>query len=134
MLSAEELAGYEREGLVVPEARLSDEYVERVRTNSVGQNFQYIASVLDGSLGRGVLKRDPDMSNADCNMDFWLSEQIIAGDVDHALERLLALIDECGPFGTLVLMGFDWDDKASWLRNLELFANELMPALNKALA
>ena len=32
MLSAEELAGYEREGLVVPEARLSDEYVERVRT------------------------------------------------------------------------------------------------------
>ena len=32
MLSAEELAGYEREGLVVPASRLSDEYVERVRT------------------------------------------------------------------------------------------------------
>ena len=32
MLNAEELAGYEREGLVVPASRLSDEYVERVRT------------------------------------------------------------------------------------------------------
>ena len=110
------------------------EAVERVRANSVGQNFQYIAGVLDGSLGRGVMKRDLAMSNADCNMDFWLSEQIIAGDVDHALARLLALIEECGPFGTLVLMGFDWDDKESWLRNLELFATELMPALNRAVA
>ena len=32
MLSAEELTSYEREGLVVPISRLSDEYVERVRT------------------------------------------------------------------------------------------------------
>jgi alkanesulfonate monooxygenase SsuD/methylene tetrahydromethanopterin reductase-like flavin-dependent oxidoreductase (luciferase family) len=115
-------------------ADTTQEAVERVRTNSVGQNFQYIASVLDVSLGRDVMKRDLAMSNADCNLDFWLSEQIIAGDVDHALERLLALMEECGPFGTLVLMGFDWDDKASWLRNLELFATELMPALNKAVA
>lgn len=115
-------------------ADTTEEAVERVRNNSVGQNFQYIASVLDGSLGRDVLKRDLAMSNADCNLDFWLSEQIIAGDVDHALERLLALMEECGPIGTLVLMGFDWDDKASWLRNLELFATELMPALNKAMA
>ena len=32
MLSAEELASYEREGLVVPASRLSDEYVARLRT------------------------------------------------------------------------------------------------------
>jgi len=115
-------------------ADTTKEAVERVRTNSVGQNFEYIANLLDISLGRDLLKRDPAMSNADCNLDYWLSEQIIAGDVDHALERLLALMDECGPIGTLVLMGFDWDDKESWLRNLELFATELMPALNKAVA
>jgi hypothetical protein len=29
-------------------------------------------------------------------------------------------------------MGYDWDDKASWLRSMELFARELMPALNRA--
>ncbi len=115
-------------------ADTTEEAVKLVRNNSVGKNFEYIASVLVGSLGLDVLKRDPSMSDADCNMDFWLSEQIIAGDVDHALERLLTLMDECGPIGTLVLMGFDWDDKESWLRNLELFATELMPALNKAVA
>ncbi len=115
-------------------ADTTEEAVARARTNSVGGNYEYIANLLDKSRGRDVLKRDLEMSNADCNMDYWMSEQIIAGDVDHVLERLLALMEECGPFGTLVLMGFDWDDKASWLRNVELFQTELMPALNKAVA
>ena len=61
-----------------------------------------------------------------------MEEQIIAGDVDEVLRRLLNLIEETGPFGTLVLMSYDWDDKASWLYSMELFAKELMPALNKA--
>ena len=51
---------------------------------------------------------------------------------DEVLKRLLRLIDETGTFGTLVLMSYDWDDKPSWLRSMQLFANELMPALNRA--
>src|SRR5256884_9979550 len=82
-------------------------------------------------LGR-VYKRDPAMSDADCNLDYLMGEQIIAGSPDEVLRRLLLLIEETGPFGTLVLMGYDWDDKQSWLHSMELFARELMPALNKA--
>ena len=29
-------------------------------------------------------------------------------------------------------MGYDWDDREAWIRSNELFARELMPALNKA--
>jgi len=29
-------------------------------------------------------------------------------------------------------MSYDWDDKESWLHSMELFARELMPALNRA--
>lgn len=72
------------------------------------------------------------MSDADCNLDYLMDEQIIAGDVDEVLRRLLVIIEETGTFGTLVMMSYDWDDKASWLRSMELFAHELMPALNKA--
>jgi hypothetical protein len=42
------------------------------------------------------------------------------------------MIEETGPFGTLLVLGVDWDDKEAWLHSLDLFANELMPALNKA--
>jgi len=110
------------------------EAVARARSNSLGQNYEYIGGLFDKGLGRGIYKRDPSMSNADCNLDFLMTEQIIAGDVDEVLRRLLSLVEETGTFGTLVLMSYDWDDKASWLHSMELFANELMPALNKAVA
>ena len=78
-----------------------------------------------------IYKRDLAMSDADCNLDYLMTEQIIAGDVDEVLRRLLELIEETGPFGTLVLMSYDWDDKASWLHSMELFSKELMPALEQ---
>ena len=115
-------------------ADTTKEAVERVRNNVVGQNFQYLATLMDEGPGRGFLKRDMDMPDSECNLDYWMTEQIIAGDVDEVLRRLLKLIEECGTFGTLVMMGFDWDDKPSWLRHLDLFATELMPALNRAIA
>ena len=106
--------------------------MKRVRSNSLGQNYEYIGGLFDKGLGRRIYKRDLDMSDADCNLDYLMTEQIIAGDVDEVLRRLLLLIEETGPFGTLVLMSYDWDDKAAWLRSMELFAKELMPALNRA--
>ena len=54
--------------------------------------------------------------------------------LEQRLGRLLDLMEETGPFGTLILMGYDWDDKPSWLRSMELFSKELMPALNRAVA
>jgi alkanesulfonate monooxygenase SsuD/methylene tetrahydromethanopterin reductase-like flavin-dependent oxidoreductase (luciferase family) len=109
-----------------PEAR------RRARTNSLGKNFEYIGRLFDKGGGRRVYKRDPAMSDADCDLDYLMGEQIIAGSPDEVLRRLLLLVEETGPFGTLVLMGYDWDDKPSWLRSMELFARELIPALNKA--
>ena len=106
---------------------------ERARTNSVGKNYQYIGRLFDKGLGRRIYKRDPNMSDADCNLDYLMMEQIIAGDVDEVLRRLLMMVEETGPFGKLVMMSYDWDDKDAWLRSMELFQNELMPALNKAL-
>ena len=113
-------------------ADTTKEAVRRARTNSLGRNYEYIGSLFDKGLGRRMYKRDPGMPDSECNLDFLMTEQIIAGDVDEVLRRLLQLIEETGPFGTLVLMSYDWDDKRSWLHSMELFANELMPALNKA--
>ena len=109
------------------------EAVERARSNSLGQNYEYIGRLFDKGLGRAIYKRDLEMPDSECQLDYLMQEQIIAGDVDTVLNRLLSLVEETGPFGKLILMSYDWDDKASWLRSMELFARELMPALNRAL-
>ena len=113
-------------------ADTTQEACRQARTNSLGRNYEYIGRLFDKGLGRKVYKRDLTMSDSDCNLDYLMGEQIIAGSPDEVLRRLLLLIEEIGPFGTLVLMSYDWDDKKSWLHSMELFATELMPALNKA--
>ena len=115
-------------------ADTTEEARERVRNDALGRNFEYIGGVLDRSMGRQIYKRALEMSDADITMDYFLEEQIIAGDVDEVLRRLLQMMEETGPFGTLLLIGVDMDDQESWFHNLDLFANELMPALNKAVA
>ena len=114
-------------------AATTAEAEQLARTNSLGRNYEYIGRLFDKGLGRKIYKRDPDMPDAECNLDFLMTEQIIAGDVDTVLERLLRVWEETGGFGTLVLMSYDWDDKASWVRSMELFAHELMPAFNRAI-
>jgi alkanesulfonate monooxygenase SsuD/methylene tetrahydromethanopterin reductase-like flavin-dependent oxidoreductase (luciferase family) len=113
-------------------ADTTQEARQRARINSLGRNYEYIGRLFDKGLGRKVYKRDLAMSDADCNLDYLMGEQIIAGSPDEVLRRLLALIEETGTFGTLVLMSYDWDDKQSWLHSMELFAREVMPALNRA--
>jgi alkanesulfonate monooxygenase SsuD/methylene tetrahydromethanopterin reductase-like flavin-dependent oxidoreductase (luciferase family) len=108
------------------------EAVRRARSNSLGKNFEYIGRLCDKLGGRRMYKRDQAMSDADCDLDYLMTEQIIAGTPDEVLRRLLRLIEETGPFGTLVLMSYDWDDKQAWLHSMELFARELLPRLNKA--
>jgi len=114
-------------------ADTTEEAVRRVKSNSLGKNFEYIGRLFDKGLGRRIFKRDQAMPDSECHLDHMMTEQIIAGDVDEVLRRLLMLIEEVGPFGNLILMSYDWDDKQSWLHSMDLFAKELMPALNKAM-
>jgi len=99
------------------------------RGNSLGQCIQYILELTRRGPGLGMWKGDPAMSDADCNLDYFMEEVIIAGNPDDVIRRLRELRQEIGDFGTLVLVAHDWDDKQRWLRSLELFAREVMPAV-----
>jgi alkanesulfonate monooxygenase SsuD/methylene tetrahydromethanopterin reductase-like flavin-dependent oxidoreductase (luciferase family) len=74
------------------------------------------------------------MSDADCNLDYFLDEVVIAGDSSRVTQMLRELRDEVGGFGTLILVAHDWDDKESWIRSVELLAREVVPALNAGLS
>lgn len=103
------------------------------RTNSLGRCIEYILDLTRFGAGNlNMWKRDPEMSEAGCNLDYFLDDVVIAGDPDDVTQQILALRAKVGPFGTLVLVAHDWDDRARWLRSLELFAGEVMPALKAA--
>ena len=103
--------------------------------NSLGTCIQYILDLTQATAPTGVdmWKRDPGQSDADCNLDYFMDEVIIAGDPEEVTTRLLALRERVGDFGSLVLVAHDWDDRQRWLRSLELFAEEVAPRFNAAI-
>ncbi len=113
-------------------ADTTEEALRIARSNSLGRCIEYILELTRRGPGIDMWKRTPDMSNAECNLDYFLNEVIIAGDPDEVTRRLLELRNQVGQFGTLVLVAHDWDDRDRWLRSLDLFASEVVPALKDA--
>ena len=106
------------------------------RENSLGKCIQYILDLTRATAPRGVAmwKRDDQQPDAECTLDYFLQDVVITGDPAEVTRQLLELRAAVGPFGTLVLTAHDWDDRDRWTRSLELFAGEVVPAYNDALA
>jgi alkanesulfonate monooxygenase SsuD/methylene tetrahydromethanopterin reductase-like flavin-dependent oxidoreductase (luciferase family) len=83
--------------------------------------------------GRGalfMLKPDLDMSDEETTVDKIVKSQVIAGSPKRVLDQLVALRDEIGHFGTLIMTSHDWDRPVMWRRSMELMAREVMPKLS----
>ena len=75
----------------------------------------------------------PDLATPDeaLTVDAIKRSQVIAGSPPRVLEQLVALREECGHFGTLLMTGHDWDDAKLWRRSMELLAREVMPRFSQ---
>jgi alkanesulfonate monooxygenase SsuD/methylene tetrahydromethanopterin reductase-like flavin-dependent oxidoreductase (luciferase family) len=110
-------------------AETTDEARRLARSNSLGRCIEYILDLTRRGPGVGMWKRNPDQSDADCNLDYFMDEIIIAGDPDVVARQIRDLRQRVGDFGTLVLVAHDWDDKRQWINSLELFSKHVMPQL-----
>lgn len=92
------------------------------------RSFDYLIKLMGpGRLGN--LKEDPDMPDEAVTPEYAVKKLAIVGDVDECIRRLQEVWRETGGFGTLLMIAHDWDDKAKWLRSMELLINEVVPAL-----
>lgn len=57
---------------------------------------------------------------------------VIHGSPQTVTRKLLALREELGPFGTLVMAAHDWQDRERMERSMRLMATEVLPAVNAA--
>ena len=74
-----------------------------------------------------MVKPDLDMPDESVTMETIKRGMIIAGSPRRVLDQLVALRDEVGPFGTLLMAGHDWDQPKLWRRSMELLATDVMP-------
>ena len=106
---------------------------EKARNSSLGRCLEYIMKLTDLGPGRAFWKRDLDMPDSECTLDYMMDEQVIAGDPDECVRQLHRMMEETGEFGTFIMTAHDWDDREGWINSLELFAKEVMPRFNRSL-
>jgi alkanesulfonate monooxygenase SsuD/methylene tetrahydromethanopterin reductase-like flavin-dependent oxidoreductase (luciferase family) len=80
-----------------------------------------------------LFKHAKDAPDDSVTLDGVVDDLVIAGTASEVVDRLLAFREQVGDFGTLLYCGIDWADAALARRSLELMAEKVMPAVNRAL-
>ena len=84
--------------------------------------------------GRAVaFKESPDMPDEAVTPDYVMDKLVIWGSPGKVAERLLALREEVGDFGTLLYAGKDWLDRDLGRRSMVLMAEKVLPKVNAAI-
>ncbi|MFO0987937.1 MAG: LLM class flavin-dependent oxidoreductase [Alphaproteobacteria bacterium] len=116
--------------LVTESAAEAEVYLSRPQT-SVRWYFEYLHHSFAAKNILGVFKRSPDVPDEDVRVDRLLRDLVIIGDARYVIDRLIAIIDEIGPFGGLLLAKKDWDDPPLHKRSYRLMAEQVMPVVRK---
>lgn len=101
--------------LADPDSGLSYYYTFFHHSFSVGRKALY------------MLKPDLLIPDEDVTPEMVKRALVIAGSPSRVLDQLVALRDETGHFGTLLMAGHDWDRPAMWQRSMTLLARQVMP-------
>lgn len=102
-----------------------------------GPYGHYYGSLMRKLIGNGrpdLFKTRRDMPDHKVTHEFVMESLILHGTPEQVAAKILALREQVGDFGTLVYAGHDWADVELSRRSMELMANDVMPAVNKAIA
>ena len=79
--------------------------------------------------GRGldVLKQDPAMPDSAVTLEYLADNTWLVGDPDEVVRRIRALREDVGDFGTLLVIGHEWEPRELWTRSMRLLVDEVLP-------
>ena len=67
-------------------------------------------------------------------MSHLCTDKLTFGDANSVLDQLVDLCEQWGDFGTLLMVGHDWDKAPIWRRSMTLLAEDVIPRLSQHLA
>lgn len=101
--------------------------------NMMGRMMREYFLPLFGEFGWTYLfKDDPAVSDSDVTPEYLVDHGWLVGSVDTVVEKLAAMHEQVGGFGTLLLFTFDYaGNPEPWRRSMELLAKEVLPRVAK---
>jgi len=78
-----------------------------------------------------IFKPDESMPDSALTIRYCLDLMVISGSPRTVLDRLVALVDQIGYFGTLLVTHKDWDKPALYKNSMRLIAEKVLPQLRQ---
>jgi alkanesulfonate monooxygenase SsuD/methylene tetrahydromethanopterin reductase-like flavin-dependent oxidoreductase (luciferase family) len=75
------------------------------------------------------MKQDPAMPDSALTLEYLADNLWLIGDPDEVVRKIRALRDEVGGFGTLLVIGHEWEPREAWKRSMRLLAEDVLPRL-----
>jgi alkanesulfonate monooxygenase SsuD/methylene tetrahydromethanopterin reductase-like flavin-dependent oxidoreductase (luciferase family) len=115
--------------------RETDAEAEEAALNPDGGNFfylDYLWKVLVAANYTAVMKTDPNMADADVKVSDLVKDIVIYGSPDTVAQKIQAMREKSGNFGTLLLSVMDGEgaNEAGERQTMTLLANEVLPKIN----
>ena len=101
---------------------------------SPGWYYEYLRDNLATYKMTKIFKPDQSMSDAELTVPKMLEMMVISGSPRRVLDKLVALVDEIGWFGTLLVTHKDWDKPDLHRGSMRLIAEQVMPRLGQHMA
>ena len=89
--------------------------------------FRYFRRMYLNRDSMEMLKPDVDMPDEEATEEVVARSMVTWGSPSKVLDELVDLHSQWGDFGTLLMVGHDWDNIELWRRSMTLLANEVMP-------
>ncbi len=102
-------------------------------TGSDGPYYYYYRSLFKKLQRRGALgvfKDDPQQPDQSVTLEKVIEKLVIHGTPARVADKIRALQEETGAFGTLLYAGVDWQDKTLARNSMVLMAEKVLPLLN----
>src|SRR5438270_864468 len=117
---------------LVREVFIADTDAEALRLSAGGMMgrmmTEYFLPLLASFQFTEFLKHRPDVPDSDVTPEYCARHNWLVGSPATVADRLHAIYEEVGGFGTLLLFCFDYvDNPKAWRHSMELLAREVMP-------
>ena len=94
--------------------------------------FDYLYRIFDRAQMKGAFVVNKGDDASELTHDMLRDNYTLYGSPETVAEKILALREDIGHFGTLVLTAQDWVDADAMKRSMTLLAEEVMPKVNAA--
>jgi alkanesulfonate monooxygenase SsuD/methylene tetrahydromethanopterin reductase-like flavin-dependent oxidoreductase (luciferase family) len=115
---------------VADDAATARQYAHR-EDGAHGFYFNVMRTKLAKAGALDVMRDYPGQPDSELSSRRCVERLVIAGTPQSVADRILALRNEVGAFGTLLYTGHDWTDPALARRSMELMANEVLPRIDQ---